>query len=113
VSVLAPDAEVGRAWRPPDTDPSWVADMSGHLQPTPVGELPFLEIGRHLVVVSLLGTNDTPSYNPDGTRATDLLARCTATVEVRAGSGPIAAVVTFPPDGSSFGGRCSIRILAS
>ena len=116
LSVLGPDARLTSTWRPPETDPEWIpeltdsVDTTDHLQLQPVGSPPVLAPGRHLVVVSLLGSYDTPSLNPDGSVATDLLARCTATVEVASGSGPLAAVVTFVPDGSSFGGTCSIKI---
>jgi hypothetical protein len=116
VSVLGPDAVVADAWRPPDTDPVWLPDFTDgvyttdHLQPKPVGSPPVLAPGRHLVVVSLLGTYDTPSLNPDGSPATDLLARCSATVDVGPGSGPLTADVTFVPDESSFGGTCSIEV---
>ncbi len=116
LSVLAPTAMVADAWRPPDTDPEWAPDFTDsvystdHLQPGPVGSPPVLAPGRHLVVVSLLGSYDARSLKPDGSLVTDLLARCSATVEVGARSGPLTAVVTFEPEESSFGGTCLIKI---
>ena len=115
VSVLDADASVADAWRPPVTDPVWAPDYRGtnadHFMPTPVGAMPILTPGVHKVVVSLLGSSDAVSFNPDGSVATDLLARCSAIIEVRAGSSPLKAVVTFAEgDPSTFAGTCSVKI---
>jgi len=117
VSVLPPDAEVSEPWRPPDTDPVWIPDAddgtttADHLSATPAGNAPMLAPGAHLVVVSLLGSYDTPSFDAAGHAATDLLARCSTPVDAVAGSDRISAVVTFVP-GDNFAGTCSIRVEA-
>lgn len=119
VSVLPADAKVPDSWRPPATDPVWVPDYSNgwsttdHFVSTPAGGQPVLSSGRRLIVVSLLGTYDTPSLNPDGTWATDLLSRCTAPVDVSEGSSALSAVVTFTPNGENFGGTRSVKVVGS
>lgn len=118
VSVLPADAQVPDNWRPPATDPVWVPDYGNggttdHLMASPSGDPPTLTPGRHQLIVSLLGSYDTPSLNPDGTVATDLLARCSARVSVGVGAQPLSAVVTFTPDYESFRGSCSINVEGS
>lgn len=112
MSVLEPGTVVADAWRPPATDPRWIPDASTTdlFDPTPAGMVPALTVGRHLLVVSLLGTYDVPSYGPDGSRAFDLLSRCSAEVEVLPSAAPIEVVVTFVPDGVSFGGTCTLDV---
>jgi hypothetical protein len=117
VSVLPPDAEVTDAWRPPDTDPVWAPDYddgvtsTDHLSATPAGNPPMLAPGKHLVVVSLLGSYDVASYDAAGNIATDLLARCSMPIDAVAGADRVSAVVTFVP-GDSFAGTCAIRVEA-
>jgi len=118
VSVLPPDTAVPDSWRPPEADPIWEPDFTDgytyadHLVATPVGDLPVLAPGRHLVVVSLLGSSDVPSINPDGTVATILLARCSAMVDARPSALTLTAVVTIAPKPDvRDGGGCSIRIM--
>jgi hypothetical protein len=115
VSVLPADARVSDAWRPPTTDPVWVPDYSAggttdHFVATPSGGTPTISPGRHLIVVSLLGSYDAPSFNPDGTVATDLLARCSTDVTAVVGSPAVSAVVTFTPGSESFRGSCWISV---
>jgi hypothetical protein len=115
VSVLDAGASAPAGWRPPDTDPTWYPDDRDHdrdgrspIGPDPVRGMPVLAPGRHRVVVSLLGSYDTPSYNPDGTVASDLLGRCAADVEVAVGDPPVPITVSFDPDPASFRAACSI-----
>jgi hypothetical protein len=116
VSVLPPDTLVDASWRPSVTDARWVPDYTGsvyssdHLVAEPDHPVPDLVAVRQLLVVSLLGADDVPSYNPDGTVATDLLARCSSDVDAGAGMGPVVAVVTFAPDPTSFSASCSIKL---
>ncbi len=118
VSVLPQGTVVSEAWRPPVTDARWVPDSaesihsSDHLVPEPDHPLPDLARGQQTLVVSLLGALDVPSYTPDGTLATDLLARCSVDVDTRSGTGPVVAVVTFTPNPASFSGSCSIEVEA-
>jgi hypothetical protein len=111
LSVLPAGTEVPAIWRPAPDDPAWAPAGMGDdtLDPTPYRPVPTLAPGGHRLVVSLLGSYDTPSYAPDGSIATDLLSRCTLDVDVASGSGPIAVRVTFTPHGESFGGTCVIE----
>jgi hypothetical protein len=115
LSVLAPGSAVDDAWRPPDSDPWWGPDWSegtntDHLNPTPVGDLPDLAIASHALVVSLLGSYDTPSFTPDGKLATDLLARCSVELEVMPTTRIVDVVVTFTPDPESFRATCALKV---
>jgi hypothetical protein len=116
LSVLAPGSAVDDAWRPPDSDPWWGPDWSeglyntNHLNPTPVGDLPDLASASHELVVSLLGSYDTPSFTPDGKLATDLLARCSAELGVRPTTRIVDVVVTFTPDPQSFRATCALKV---
>lgn len=115
-SVLPPGTDIPDSWRPPATDPRWLPDFAqgiystDHLRAQPEGPPPVLTPGPNLVVVSLLGTYDTPSFNPDGTMATDLLARCATEVDAPAAAVSVAAVVTFTRRAEDFGGTCSIKL---
>lgn len=111
LSVLPAGNDVDSSWRPPAGDPGWAPAAMGDdtLDPTPYRPIPTLAPGASRLVVSLLGGYDTPSYAPDGSIATDLLARCTLDVEVDPTAGPVTVRVTFTPDGISFGGSCVIE----
>jgi hypothetical protein len=114
VSVLPPGSPVDDAWRPPASDHRWLPDTGGavgsadHLAPSSVDGAPVVAPGRHRVVVSLLGSYDTPSFDANGTEATDLLARCIADVEVIPNARP-SLIATFTTDGTGFGGSCSLH----
>ena len=113
LSVLERGADVPEAWRPASTDPWWGADASTGttavtFDPKPLGGSPAATPGPHRLVVSLLGSYDTPSYAPDGSRAFDLLGRCTADVEVESDADGLDVLVTFTPDGASFRASCTL-----
>lgn len=115
LSVLGPNADIPEAWRPAPTDPWWGAEDStgstaGTFDPKPLAGSPAAAPGRHLLVVSLLGSYDTPSYAPDGSRAFDLLGRCVTDVEVEASAGGLRVVVTFTPDDASFRASCTVIV---
>jgi hypothetical protein len=115
LSVLEPDAAVASDWRPSSSDPQWSPDYGAgtstdHFAPKPNLTVPAVSTGRHQLVISLLGSYDTPSYGPDGSGATDLLARCTTQIDVQPSEQPLAVVVTFVPDPASFGGTCSLAV---
>ena len=112
LSVLEPGTDVPDAWRPPPSDPWWGADDSQGttaqtFDPKPLGGSPATIPGLHRLVVSLLGSYDTPSYGPDGSRAFDLLSRCTTDVVVPAAGG-LDVLITFTPDEASFRASCTV-----
>lgn len=111
LSVLPAGTDVGSSWRPSAEDTGWAPAAMGDdtLDPTPYRPIPTLAPGASRLVVSLLGSYDTPSYAPDGSISTDLLARCILDVEVDPATGPVTVRVTFTPDGISFGGTCAIE----
>jgi hypothetical protein len=113
LSVTPAGTKVEEHWRPLATDPLWIPDgpSTEAFDPSPVGAIPALTPGGHRLVISLLGSYDTPSFTPDGSRATDLLSRCMLDVEVDPAARPIEIQVTFTPDGVSFGGSCSIEAM--
>jgi hypothetical protein len=113
LSVLPAGTRVADDWRPPASDPWWPPDYSrgtsaDRFDANPAGNLPRVPLGRHQLVISLLGSYDTPSFTPDGSVATDLLARCIGEVEIGPGSGAVKARVTFTPDPASFRGSCTV-----
>ena len=116
ISSLQPGAVVSADWRPPLSDPRWGPDFGsegaspGHVDLTPLGTVPNLAIGPHRLVLSLLGSYDTPSFAADGTVATDLLARCVGDVDVMATTRTVAVVITFTPDPETFGGTCRLAV---
>jgi hypothetical protein len=110
LSVTPAGTNVEEVWRPPATDPWWSpVPNSETFDPSPFGEIPTLAPGGQRLVISLLGSYDTPSYAPDGSIARDLLSRCTLDVDVEPADGSVEIQVTFTPDGVSFGGTCSIE----
>jgi hypothetical protein len=111
LSVVPAGTEVEAVWRPPDTDPWWAPDgpSSEGFDPKPVGGIPTLAPGGNRLIISLLGSYDTPSYDPDGSIATDLLSRCSIDIDLDPAAGPVEVQVTFTPDGLSFGGSCTIE----
>jgi hypothetical protein len=114
LSVVPPGTTVADDWRPPATDPFWPPDYSkgsstDHFETIPVGTLPRLELGEHELVISLLGSSDVVSLNPDGTRALDLLGRCTLNLDVTSVSDVVQVKVTFTP-GQDFEASCSIEV---
>jgi hypothetical protein len=115
LSLLPAGTTVTRDWRPPASDPWWSPDYvdatsADHFEQEPIGSLPMIPPGNHQVVISLLGSYDTPSYAPDGTVATDLLARCIGKVEVGPESSVVNVRVTFTPDGASFRASCTVNL---
>src|SRR5262245_27406878 len=78
LTVMEPDAVVPASFRRAATDPWW-DPRAGTFQPvkaskcTLLGGTPAISPGRHLLVMSLIGSSDVASYNPDGTIATELL----------------------------------------
>lgn len=110
VSVLAPGTVVDADWRPPADDPWFGADWDDPVVgPPPFGIVPALPPGEHRLLVSLLGGSDVPSPGADGRPATDLLARCHLDIVVETADDAVAVVVTFTPDGVSYGGTCAIE----
>lgn len=111
LSVLEPGTVVPDGWRPSPTDPWWAPDYKGttaeNFGPTPVNVAATAASGPHRLVVSLLGSYDTPSYAPDGSPAFDLLGRCWTDVEVP-NAGTLDVIITFSPDPASFRATCSV-----
>jgi hypothetical protein len=110
LSVLERDADIPDTWRPASTDPWW-GTAHGNAEtfdPEPIGGPPATTPGAHRLVMSLLGSYDTPSYAPDGSRAFDLLGRCAVDVEVVSDAGGLDVLVTFTPDKASFHASCTI-----
>lgn len=112
LSVLPAGTAVNDAWRPPPSDPFWPPDYSSggtadHFQATASGALPRLPVGGHELVISLLGSYDVVSLNPDGSRALDLLGRCAVDVEVTSVDQVVSVLVTFTP-GQDFDASCTI-----
>jgi len=113
LSVLAAGSTVTDDWRPPATDPLWGPDWtqgtsSDRFDPKLIGTVPRLPPGAYAVVVSVLGTYDTPSYRPDGSLATDLLSRCSGDIEVGQETSVVNIRVTFTPDPQSFRAACTL-----
>lgn len=112
LSVVEPSAFVPDDWRPSSADPWWEPDYSQGMSAKtfdakPIGASPAAVPGAHRLIVSLLGSYDTPSYAPDGSRVTDLLGRCTIDIEVSA-AGSLNVLITFSPDGASFRASCTV-----
>jgi hypothetical protein len=111
LSVLEPGTVVPDGWRPSPADPWWAPDYKGNtaenFDPTPANGPAAAAPGRHRFVVSLLGSYDTPSYAPDGSRAFDLLGRCWSDVEVPT-AGILDVLITSSPDPASFRATCSV-----
>jgi hypothetical protein len=82
---------------------------SERLDGTPVWTVPDLPVGRHRLMISLLGQSDVVSYAPDGQVARDLLSRCYVDVDVTPDTDHVGIVVTFTPDGSQWGGSCRVE----
>jgi len=120
LSILpgGPSAEVPSEWRPAATDPWWGPGgnltSSGHLDAEPFGTLPNVPVGPQQIVISLLGVSDVPSYKPDGTEATDLLARCIGAVDVGPETDVVSVRVTITPgdDAASSAHRCTVSVRA-
>jgi hypothetical protein len=114
LSVLEPSFSVTDAWRPPASDPLWAPDwsqgwQSDHFDPTPATPVPGLAAGRHQLIVTLLGSYDVTSFNPDGSRAFDLVGRCSTEVDVPATATAVTVLVTFAPSGDSFQTACYLK----
>jgi len=112
LSVLPAGTPVGDEWRPPTSDPFWAPDDSSggtatQFEPTPSSALPRLPLGPHELVISLLGSYDVVSLNPDGSRALDLLGRCALDIEVTSVDQVVSVLVTFTP-GHDFDASCTI-----
>ena len=118
LSVLpaGPGSTVPGEWRPASTDPWWGPDgdltSSPHLATEPYGTLPSAPVGMQQIVISLLGVSDVPSYKPDGTVATDLLARCIGPVDVGPETTVVDVRVTIKPgdDPASSPHQCSVSV---
>lgn len=113
LSVLPVGTDVPDEWRPPTTDPWWGADWPSNqsVDPQAIGNVPTLPPGSHRLVASVLGSYDTPSYAPDGSVARDLLARCWLDVDIESAIAQVAVRISLEPDGTSFGGTCSIDLV--
>jgi len=114
LSVLEPNTDIPDAWRPPSTDPWWGPDYSQGttgetFDPKPLGGSLAAAPGPHRLVLSLLGSYDTPSYSPDGSRAFDLLGRCTADLEIGPDARSVDVLVTFAPDPANFRATCTLE----
>jgi hypothetical protein len=114
LSDLDPSTVVTTDWRPPASDPWWAPDwsqgtQSDHFDPTPVTPVPGLVAGSHQLVVTLLGSSDIPSYNPDGSRAFDLVGRCSTELDIPARAASVSVVVTFEPNGENYQTACSLK----
>jgi hypothetical protein len=111
LSVVEPSTLVPDDWRPSSADPLWTPDYRGMtattFDPKPIGASPAAAPGAHRLVVSLLGSNDTPSYGPDGSKSTDLLGRCMTDIEVPT-AGSLDVLITFKPDEASFRASCTV-----
>ena len=115
LSVLEAGTDVPDAWRPADTDPSWDTHegMTGTAKPAKWSLMrgtPAATPGSHLLVISLTGSSDVVSFNPDGTIASELLARCATEVRVAPDASVVKVVVTFHPDPESARATCSIKV---
>jgi hypothetical protein len=112
LSVLEPNADIPDVWRPAASDPWWGTDSATAetFDPKPLNGSPAAVPGPHRLVVSLLGSYDTPSYAPDGSRAFDLLGRCSADVDVPALDAGLELLVTFTPDPASYRASCTINV---
>jgi hypothetical protein len=114
LSVLEPAFFVTDTWRPPASDPLWSPDwgqgwQSDHFDPTPATPVPGLAAGRHQLVVPLLGSYDVTSFNPDGSRAYDLVGRCSTELDVPATAAAVSIRATFTPRGDSFQTACTLK----
>ena len=113
LSVLEPGADVPDSWQPPVTDPMW-DPRGGGMEAvegthwTLLRGSPVTAAGRHLLVVSLTGSSDVPSYGPDGTIARDLLGRCTTEVDVAPDAQGLDIVVAFKPQPATTRATCTI-----
>lgn len=115
LSVLEPGTELAASWRPAAGDASW-ATRGDDMQPvggrrwTLLRGSPAAGPGRHLVVISLIGTSDLVSYNPDGSVATELLGRCAATLDVAPDAEAVEVLVTFESEASSTAATCRVEV---
>ena len=114
LSVLDPSTVVPTDWRPPASDPWWAPDwsqgtQSDHFDSTPVTAVPGLIAGRHQLVVTLLGSYDVTSFNPDGSRAFDLVGRCSTELDIPATAASVSILVTFVSNGENFQTACSLE----
>ena len=115
LSVLDAGTPVPASWRPSATDPQWDT-RGGGMQDVKASRWPRLRggpaagPGRHLLVVSLIGASDVVSFNPDGSVATELLARCSADVDVAPDADALNLLVTFVPRPDSTLATCTVGI---
>ena len=112
LSVLEPNAAVPDSWRPAASDPRWFADdgkgaTADRFDPKPLGSAAAAP-GSHRLVMTLLGSYDTPSLGPDGKEVFSMDGRCTADVDVPGGAAGVDVLVTFTPDPATFGGSCTM-----
>jgi len=114
LSVLPPGTTVDAAWRPAPYDPWWGTRTNGgeRLDGAPVWTVPDLPVGRHRLLISLLGSSDVVSFTPDGQVAQDLLSRCYLDVDVTPETRRVGIVVTFTPGESQLGGTCRVDLAA-
>jgi hypothetical protein len=105
LSVLAPGTAFNDAWRPPSSDPTWAGQASGGFGDVQTAATS--PSGRHLLVFSVLGTSDVPTYGPDGALQTELIGRCSVEADIPAQSEPVEVVVDFSGDGSAL---CTIAV---
>jgi hypothetical protein len=106
LTVHAPGTAVD-SWRvSPETDPTWQGLMTGGFDPTP-SLVPTAPIGPPLLVLSVLGSDDTPSFNPDGSRQRPLIGRCSVEADIPVSTNPAEVLVTFD---SGLGPLCEISL---
>jgi hypothetical protein len=72
---------------------------------------PAADPGEHLLVISLIGASDVVSFNPDGSVATELLARCTAEVDIAPDSEAVDVLVTFVSEPDTTVATCTVEAL--
>ena len=116
LSVVEPGTTLSSSWRPAATDPWWGPDWSPgmhatRLDPTVRGNLPSLVPGDHTLVVSILGSSDTPSFNPDGSIATDLIGRCQTETGVGSSATRLIVTILLTPGETGLDTSCSVAAM--
>jgi hypothetical protein len=104
--------------RPPSEDLSWRPDPNSGLKADErvlVGTVGPLTVGRHQLVVTLMGSEDVVSFAPDGSIGFDLLARCSLNANLPPGARSVDLLITFvaDPTGASRQATCLMETTAS
>ena len=108
LSVFEAGAEVPDDWRRADNDPWWSSSGRGATW-TLLGGVPAVAPGQHQLVISLIGSSDVASRNPDGTVASELMGRCTAEVDVALDATSLDIVVRFADEPDETAATCTIE----